>query len=126
MFIVWRENHAPQVGSFDSVMWIQSELHSIWNCLAPRRSLSMKFSPLIFLFPIVPYASSTVTRVLLAFRPHLCAKNEAPEEEEDSGTGTKLFWNESHSGMSHQKGVKKACRVDCRSKRFLLQSSQCL
>ena len=59
---------------------------SLWNCLAPRPSLSIKFSPLIFLFPIVPCASLTVTCVALAFRAHLCAKNEGPEEEVDSGT----------------------------------------
>ena len=75
-FIGWvvRFYHVNTVGS------------SLRNCLAPRRSLSIKFSPLIFLFPIVPCASLTVTCVALAFRAHLCSKNEAPEEEVDSGT----------------------------------------
>ena len=62
-----------------------------WFCLAPRRlplteNLRAKeggmektgetSSPLIFLIPIVPYVSSTVTRVSLAFRTRLCAKND--------------------------------------------------
>ena len=34
---------------------------------------------LIFLFPVVPGASSPVTRVSLAFRARLCVKNEVPE-----------------------------------------------
>ena len=49
--------------------------------LYPDVSLSMKiFSPLFFL-PMVPWASSPVTRVSLAFRARLCAKNEPPGEE---------------------------------------------
>ena len=33
-------------------------------------------SPIIFLLPMVPCTSSAVTRVSLAFRARLCAKNE--------------------------------------------------
>ena len=40
-------------------------------------------APPIFLLPMVPCASSTVTRVSLAFRARLSAKNEALEEEAD-------------------------------------------
>ena len=78
---------APYVYDPPALGWVVRFYHvntvgsSLWNCLAPRRSLLIKFSPLIFLFPIVPCASLTV-----AFRAHLCAKNEAPEEEADSGT----------------------------------------
>ena len=43
--------------------------------------MDRRASPLIFLLPVVPCASSLVIDVPLAFRPRLCAKNEAPEEE---------------------------------------------
>lgn len=38
-------------------------------------------APLIFLLPTIPYTSSPVTRLSLAFRAHLCVKNKVPEEE---------------------------------------------
>ena len=38
-------------------------------------------SPLIFVFPMVPCASSPVTRMSLAFRNRLYVKNEVPEGE---------------------------------------------
>ena len=85
-------------------------LTSHWNtsqgfcaCLIPRRRLPLwKFprkgrregecgrgstSPLIFLLPKVPCASSLVIRVSLAFsfRACLCAKKEEPEEETAPG-----------------------------------------
>ena len=66
--------------------WVDSRNFTLELSGSQTLSLSMKLSPLIFLFPLVPCASSTVTRVLLAFRAHLCAKNEAREEEADSGT----------------------------------------
>lgn len=43
--------------------------------------MDRRASPLIFLLPMVSCASSLVTRVPLAFRARLCAKNEAPKEE---------------------------------------------
>ena len=36
---------------------------------------------MLFLFPMVPCVSSPVTRVSLAFRTRIYAKNETPEEE---------------------------------------------
>ena len=51
--------------------------------LRAKEGRKEKVLPLIFLFPIVPRASSPVTRVSLAFRARLCVKNEEPGEEAD-------------------------------------------
>ena len=51
--------------------------------LRAKEGRKEKDLPLIFLFPIVPGASSPVTQVSLAFRARLCVKNEVPEEEAD-------------------------------------------
>ena len=117
MFIVWRQNHAPQAGSFDSS--VNTVGTSLWNCLAPRRSFSTKFWPLIFLFPIVSCINSHSRFALTSVRKtkHLI------EEEIDSGTKLIPEWksNRYHINSpleSHQKGAKKACKVDCRSKNF--------
>ena len=48
--------------------------------LRAKEGRKEKALPLIFLFPIVPGASSPVTQVSLAFRARLCVKNEVPEE----------------------------------------------
>ena len=49
--------------------------------LRAKEGRKEKALPLIFIFPIVPGASSPVTQVSLAFRARLCVKNEVPEEE---------------------------------------------
>ena len=49
------------------------------TCLS-RRKFARK-GRRYFLFPMVLCASSPVTRVSLAFRACLCAKNEAPEDQ---------------------------------------------
>ena len=51
--------------------------------LRAKEGRKEKALPLIFLFPIVPGASSPVTQMSLAFRARLCVKNEVPEEEAD-------------------------------------------
>ena len=51
--------------------------------LREKEGRKEKALPLIFLFPMVPRASSPVTQVSLAFRACLCVKNEAPGEEAD-------------------------------------------
>ena len=51
--------------------------------LREKEGRKEKALPLIFLFPMVPRASSPVTQVSLAFRACLCVKNEGPGEEAD-------------------------------------------
>ena len=51
--------------------------------LRAKEGRKEKALPLIFLFPMVPGALSSVTRVSLAFRARLCVKNEVPDEEAD-------------------------------------------
>ena len=52
--------------------------------LRAKEGWKEKVLPLIFLFPIVPRASSpAVTKVPLAFPARLCVKNDVPEEEAD-------------------------------------------
>ena len=51
--------------------------------LCAKEGRKEKALPFIFLFPIVPRASSPVTPVSLAFSARLCVKNEVPEEEVD-------------------------------------------
>ena len=90
MFIVWRGYHAPQAGSFDSS--VNTIGTSLWNCLAPRRSFSTKFWPLIFLFPIVPCINSHSRFALTSVRKTKHLRRRQTLERNS-------FRNESQSGI---------------------------
>lgn len=45
-----------------------------------REGSRKRASPIICILPMAPCASSSVTRMSLAFRPRLCAKKEVPEQ----------------------------------------------
>ena len=49
-------------------------------CAQKKEESRKRASPIICLLPMVPCASSPVTRVSFAFRPRLCAKKVAPEQ----------------------------------------------
>ena len=74
---------------FETEKWLPGTQTSLSRCVQRKAGRRKRASPLVFQLSLIPFASSPVNRVSLAFRTLLlCTKNEAPEEE----TGEKTYF----------------------------------